>query len=88
LVRTVKSSRVVVSPLISAPEATCFKRRRMILPERVFGKASAKRNFAGAGFRQGFGEADIVGFGDGADFFGDVGAEFITDTGAGGDAGF
>src|SRR5262245_22604683 len=33
LAMTVRSSRVVVSPLISPPEAICLSRRRMILPE-------------------------------------------------------
>jgi hypothetical protein len=34
---------VVVSPTVSLPEAMSRKRRRMILPERVFGSASVKR---------------------------------------------
>src|ERR1035441_4065828 len=44
---TPRSSRVVVSPLIFVPEAICLSRRRMILPERVFGNASAKRMSSG-----------------------------------------
>ena len=44
---TLKSSSVVVSPLISPPAAICFSRRRMILPERVLGSASAKRISSG-----------------------------------------
>src|ERR1039458_2237230 len=44
---TPRSSSVVVSPLISVPEAICLSRRRMILPERVFGNASAKRMSSG-----------------------------------------
>ena len=40
-----------MSPLISVPAAICLSRRRMILPERVLGSASAK--------------PDVVGFGDG-----------------------
>src|ERR1051326_6792847 len=45
--RTLRSSRVVVSPLISLPDAICLRRRRMILPDRVFGRASAKRISSG-----------------------------------------
>jgi hypothetical protein len=48
----------------------------------------AAHDFAGAGFGEGFGEADVVGFGDGADFFGDLLAEFVAEGGVGGDAGF
>src|ERR1041384_3469802 len=47
LARTLRSSSVVVSPLISMPLAICFRRRRMILPERVLGSASAKRTSSG-----------------------------------------
>ncbi len=36
----------------------------------------AAHDFAAAGFGEGVGEADVVGFGDGADLGGDVGAEF------------
>src|ERR1035437_9666674 len=43
LAMTVKSSRVVVSPLISPWVASSLSRRRMILPERVLGRASVKR---------------------------------------------
>jgi hypothetical protein len=44
---TLKSSSVVVSPLISMPDAICLSRRRMIFPKRVFGNASAKRMSSG-----------------------------------------
>ena len=44
---TLKSSSVVVSPLISVPEAICLSKRRMIFPERVFGNVSAKRISSG-----------------------------------------
>src|SRR6202041_2060389 len=38
--RTDRSSSVVVSPRVSSPDAIWRRRRRMILPLRVFGKAS------------------------------------------------
>ena len=44
---TLKSSSVVVSPVTFAPLAISFRRRRMILPLRVFGSASAKRTSSG-----------------------------------------
>src|SRR5207302_7441579 len=44
---TLKSSRVVVSPFTSPPAAICFSNRRMILPERVLGNASANRISSG-----------------------------------------
>src|SRR3954471_4042465 len=44
---TLKSSSVVVSPFTSPPAAICLSKRRMILPERVFGRASAKRMSSG-----------------------------------------
>src|SRR5947208_13593189 len=44
---TLKSSSVVVSPVTFAPLAISFKRRRMILPLRVFGSASAKHTSSG-----------------------------------------
>src|SRR5690606_13343871 len=47
LVSTAWSSRVEVSPWVSRPAATSFKRRRMILPLRVLGSPSAKRMEAG-----------------------------------------
>jgi hypothetical protein len=37
----------------------------------------AAHDFAGAGFGQGFGEADVVGFGDGTDFLRDLLAKFV-----------
>src|SRR5436853_4849804 len=45
--RTLKSSSVVVSPFISPPAAICLSKRRMIFPERVLGRASAKRMASG-----------------------------------------
>ena len=36
-----------MSPFVSAPDATSFNSRRMILPLRVFGSASAKRIWSG-----------------------------------------
>ena len=47
LAMTVKSSRVVVSPLTVPPAAICLSRRRMIFPQRVLGSASAKRMSSG-----------------------------------------
>jgi hypothetical protein len=44
---TLKSSSVVVSPVTVAPLAISFRSRRMILPLRVFGSASAKRTSSG-----------------------------------------
>ena len=44
---TLKSSSVVVSPVTFAPLAISFRRRRMILPLRVFGSASANRTSSG-----------------------------------------
>src|SRR5262249_51136447 len=44
---TLKSSSVVVSPVTFAPLAISFRSRRMILPLRVFGSASAKRTSSG-----------------------------------------
>ncbi len=43
-----RSSSVVVSPFVSPPAATSFRRRRMIFPLRVFGSESAKRIDVGA----------------------------------------
>ena len=43
LASTLKSSSVVVSPLMVPPEAISFRMRRMILPLRVLGNAAAKR---------------------------------------------
>src|ERR1051325_11038390 len=48
----------------------------------------AAHDFAGARFGQGFGEADVVGFGDRADFFGDVQAKFFAQLAVGVDAAF
>ena len=45
--RTPKSSSVVVSPVTVFPLATSFSKRRMILPLRVFGNASANRISSG-----------------------------------------
>src|SRR5262249_8102585 len=45
--RTEKSSSVVVSPTVALPEARSRSRRRMILPLRVFGRASVKRISSG-----------------------------------------
>ena len=45
--RTLRSSRVVVSPVTLFPLATSFSKRRMIFPLRVFGSASAKRISSG-----------------------------------------
>jgi hypothetical protein len=44
---TLKSSSVVVSPVTFAPLAISLRSRRMILPLRVFGSASAKRTSSG-----------------------------------------
>ncbi len=44
---TLKSSSVVVSPVTLLPLAISFSKRRMILPLRVFGSASAKRTSSG-----------------------------------------
>src|SRR5438552_4497424 len=47
LASTLKSSSVVVSPVTFAPLAISLRSRRMILPLRVFGSASAKRTSSG-----------------------------------------
>src|SRR5947209_1936172 len=44
---TLKSSRVVVSPVTFAPLAISLSKRRMIFPLRVLGRASAKRTSSG-----------------------------------------
>ena len=47
----------------------------------------AAHNFSAAGLREGFGEPDVVGLGDRADFLADVLAEDLAQVGAGGVAG-
>jgi hypothetical protein len=44
---TDRSSSVVTSPATALPDAISRRRRRMILPERVFGSASVKRMSSG-----------------------------------------
>ncbi len=56
----------------------------------MFGKFAqeASHDFAGAGFRQGLDEADVVGAGEGADLFRDPGAELLAQLGGRFGAGF